>query len=142
MTAPLLDIAEVADHSGLAASALRYYEQQGLITSAGRHGLRRTYTPDVVPRLTLINCARRAGFTIAEIQHFLRATPDDTELRAQLAVKAREVEEDIARLTRMRDGLHHAATCTHARLVDCPEFKRTLATPDAIHAGAEGNSIC
>ncbi|MEV0247616.1 MerR family transcriptional regulator [Nocardia sp. NPDC050712] len=126
-----LDIAEVATHAGLAASALRYYEQQGLITSVGRNGLRRTYDPEVLPRLTLINCARRAGFTIAEIQHFLRATPGDTELRTQLAAKARAVEEDIARLTRMRDGLTHAAVCTHARLVDCPEFKRTLAAPDA-----------
>ncbi|MFC9897233.1 MerR family transcriptional regulator [Nocardia sp. NPDC127579] len=127
----MLDIAEVAGRSGLAASALRYYEQQGLISSTGRNGLRRTYAPEVLPRLTLINCARRAGFTIAEIQRFLAATPDDTELRAQLADKAREVEADIARLTRMRDGLHHATVCTHARLVDCPEFKRTLATPDA-----------
>ncbi|WP_194818027.1 MerR family transcriptional regulator [Nocardia sp. XZ_19_385] len=142
MTTPLLDIAEVADHSGLAASALRYYEQQGLISSAGRNGLRRTYTADVVPRLTLINCARRAGFTIAEIQAFLRATPDDTDLRTQLATKAREVEEDIARLIRMRDGLNHAATCTHSRLVECPEFKRTLSTPDANSAVGECNSMC
>ncbi|WP_306363961.1 MerR family transcriptional regulator [Nocardia sp. CC227C] len=140
MSEALLDIADVAARSGMAASALRYYEQQGLIASAGRNGLRRTYEPEVVPRLALIACARRAGFTIAEIHHFLRATPDDTALRAQLVRKARDVDEDIARLTRMRDGLRHAAVCTHARLVDCPEFTRTFAPPGAKSPGGDGCS--
>ena len=129
MVESLLDIAEEAEGSGLAPSALRFYESRGLIASAGRNGLRRTYRPEVFERLTLITCARGAGFTIAEIARFLRATPDDTELRAHMAKKARELEEDIARLTRMRDSLHHATTCTHAPLVECPDFKRALKSP-------------
>ncbi|MFG1945763.1 MerR family transcriptional regulator [Nonomuraea sp. NPDC048826] len=126
MAESLLDIAEVAERSGLAPSALRFYERRGLIASAGRNGLRRTYRPDVLDRLALIVCARGAGFTIAEIARFLAATPDDTELRTHMAEKAGALEEDIARLTRMRDGLHHAATCTHEPLVECPDFKRTF----------------
>ena len=122
----LLDIAEVAKDAGLAPSALRFYEQKGLIASTGRNGLRRTYQPAVLSRLELIACARGAGFTLAEIARFLRATPDDTVLRARMAEKAREMEEDIARLTRMRDSLRHAATCTHRPLVECPDFKRTF----------------
>ena len=122
----LLDIAEVAGRCGLAPSALRFYEKRGLIASAGRNGLRRTYRPDILQRLALITCARGAGFTIAEIARFLQATPDDTELRARMAGKARELEDDIARLTRMRDSLRHAATCTHRPLVECPDFKRTF----------------
>ncbi|MFB9833772.1 MerR family transcriptional regulator [Actinoallomurus acaciae] len=129
MAETLLDIAEVADRCGLAPSALRFYEKKGLIAPAGRNGLRRTYRPDVLDRLALISCARSAGFTVAEIARFLVATPGDTELRARMAVKARELEDDIARLTRMRDGLRHAAACDHERLVECPDFMRTFASP-------------
>ncbi|KAA8890404.1 MerR family transcriptional regulator [Nocardia colli] len=129
MTDTLLDIAEVAEESGLAPSALRFYEKRGLITPAGRNGLRRTFRPDVLGRLALVACARGAGFTIAEIAGFLRATPSDTELRAGMARKATELDEDIARLTRMRDSLRHASTCTHEPLVECPDFKATFKGP-------------
>ena len=125
MTA-LLDIADVARRSGLAPSALRFYEKRGLIASAGRNGLRRTYRPEVLERLALIACARGAGFTIAEIARFLQATPSDTELRARMAGKARELDNDIVRLVRMRDSLRHASTCMHQPLVECPDFKLTF----------------
>lgn len=126
MAEALLDIGEVAERSGLAASALRFYEKRELIEPAGRNGLRRTYRPEVLERLALISCARTAGFSIAEIARFLRATPGDVQLRARMARKAEELEEDIARLTRMRDSLRHASTCTHEPLVECPDFKGTL----------------
>ncbi|MFI6367071.1 MerR family transcriptional regulator [Nocardia sp. NPDC050630] len=122
----MLDIAEVAARSGLAPSALRYYEKRGLIESDGRNGLRRTYRPEVVDRLALVSCARAAGFTLAQIARFLVATPADTELRRHMADKARQLDEDIARLIRMRDSLRHAATCTHQPLVECPDFKQTF----------------
>src|SRR5262245_56560663 len=123
----MLDIAEVAERSGLAPSALRFYEKRGLLTAAGRHGLRRVYEPTVLDRLALIACARGAGFTIAEIAKFLVAKPTDTELRARMAAKATELDEDIARLTRMRNSLRHASTCDHEPLVECPDFKREFA---------------
>lgn len=126
-----LDIAEVAEQAGLTPSALRFYEKRGLIEPDGRNGLRRTYHPDVLARLALVTCARSAGFTIAQIAGFLTATPQDAELRTHLADRAKQLDEDIARLTRMRDGLRHTATCTHQPLVDCPEFRRILASPEA-----------
>lgn len=49
-----MDIAEVAKRSGVPASALRYYEEKGLIASTGRSGLRRTFSPSVVDQLALI----------------------------------------------------------------------------------------
>ncbi|MGW0168554.1 MerR family transcriptional regulator [Streptomyces sp. NPDC003343] len=67
MDEPLLDISEVARRSGLAPSALRFYERKGLIAAAGRNGLRRTYHPEVLQQLGLITCARGAGFSVAEI---------------------------------------------------------------------------
>jgi DNA-binding transcriptional MerR regulator len=122
----LLDIAEVGERTGLAPSALRFYEKRGLITATGRNGLRRTYHPDILGRLALIACARGAGFTLAEIARFLRATPTDAELRTRMAEKARQLDDDIARLIRMRDSLRHASTCTHDPLVECPDFKSTF----------------
>lgn len=121
-----LDIAEVAERSGLAPSALRYYERRGLIASAGRNGLRRTFDPDVLDRLALIDCARSSGFTLAEIARFLVATPSDSQVRDRMAAKRHELDEEIARLTRMRESLAHAEVCTHTPLVECPEFKARI----------------
>jgi DNA-binding transcriptional MerR regulator len=119
----LLDIADVARQSGLAPSALRFYERRGLIESLGRNGLRRTYDVKTLDRLALIGCARSAGFTLAQIGRFLVATPSDSVLRARMVERADELDQEISRLTRMRDSLRHASICTHTPLVECPEFK-------------------
>ena len=62
-----LDIAEVARRTGLAASALRYYEQKGLIQPIGRHGLRRVFAASVLERIALIALGRAAGLSLADI---------------------------------------------------------------------------
>ncbi|MGA4988851.1 MerR family transcriptional regulator [Nonomuraea bangladeshensis] len=126
-----LDIAEVAQRSGLAPSALRFYEKKELIASAGRNGLRRTYRPDVLERLGLITCAREAGLSVAEIGRFLAARPGDPDLRAHMAARASSLDEQIGRLTRLRDSLRHAAVCDHEPIVQCPDFKRALGTGPA-----------
>jgi DNA-binding transcriptional MerR regulator len=131
MDESLLDIAEVARCSGLKASALRFYEKKGLITPAGRNGLRRTYHPDVLQHLGLITCARSAGFSIAEIGRFLTARPSDADLRVRMAAKARGLDEQIGRLTRLRDSLRHAAVCDHEPIVDCPDFKQAVGNVSA-----------
>ncbi|MFG3439201.1 MerR family transcriptional regulator [Nonomuraea sp. NPDC047897] len=121
-----LDIGEVARRSGLAPSALRFYERKGLIAPVARNGLRRAYLPETLDRLALITCARDAGFTLAEIGRFLAAGPGDTGLRARMAAKEREVSELVSRLTRLRDSLRHTLVCEHDPLVECPEFKRAV----------------
>ncbi|HUR03485.1 MAG TPA: MerR family transcriptional regulator [Nonomuraea sp.] len=126
MDETLLDIGEVARRSGLAPSALRFYERKGLITAVGRNGLRRTYLPETLERLALVTCARDAGFTLAEIAAFLCAGPSDTVLRERMAAKERAVDERIAQLTRLRDSLRHAAVCDHDPFVECPAFKQAI----------------
>lgn len=125
-----LDIAEVCERTGMTASALRFYERRGLIRSVGRNGLRRTFGPEVIDRLLLISCAKAAGFTLAQISRLFTADPSDADLRERMANRARELDEDIQRLTRMRDSLHHASTCTHEPLIECPEFKSRLRDGD------------
>ncbi|GAA1427196.1 helix-turn-helix domain-containing protein [Streptomyces thermospinosisporus] len=123
---PLLDIGEVARRTGLAPSALRFYERKGLIAPEGRNGLRRTYRPEVLERLGLITCARSAGLSVAEIGRFLAARPSDGDLRERMTARAEDLDEQIGRLTRLRDSLRHAAVCTHEPIVDCPDFRRAI----------------
>ncbi len=121
-----MDIAEVVRRSGLPASTLRFYEEKGLITSIGRHGLRRTFNPDVVERLALIALGRSAGFSLDEIARMFTPHGRPTIDRKLLADKARELDATIQNLTAMRDGLAHAAACPEPDHFDCPKFRRLL----------------
>ncbi|WP_344053319.1 MerR family transcriptional regulator [Planotetraspora silvatica] len=116
----------MARQSGLAASALRFYERKGLIEADGRNGLRRAYRPEILERLALIACARDAGFTLSEIAEFVRARPSDARLRERMAAKEREVDERVSQLTRLRDSLRHAVVCEHDPLIECPDFKQAV----------------
>jgi DNA-binding transcriptional MerR regulator len=118
----LLDIAEVAQRSGLTPSTLRFYEKKGLIEPDARIGLRRAYRPEILTRLARIRGARTAGFTLAQIAEILSDRPADSALRSMLAERAREVDEQIVRLTAVRNGLQHAMTCRHQPLSTCPHF--------------------
>jgi DNA-binding transcriptional MerR regulator len=121
----IMDITEVAKASGLPASALRFYEEKGLIQSTGRSGLRRLFSASVVERLALISLARSAGFSLDEISEmFTPAGPDIN--RTLLVAKADELDEKITELTSMRDGLRHAAACKAANHFECPKFLRLL----------------
>lgn len=122
----LLDIAQVAQRSGVPASTLRFYEQEGLIASVGRRGLRRLFDAKVLERLSVIALGRLAGFSLKEIaQNF---APDGAIRieRTRLAAKADELDEVIGKLSVMRDGLRHAATCQARHHMECPKFRRLM----------------
>lgn len=121
-----MDISEVAKQSGLPASALRYYEEKGLIASIGRHGLKRTFEPRVLERLALIALGRAAGFTLDEIGNMFTADGRPQIDRQALFAKATELDTTIVKLTAMRDGLRHAAVCTAPSHLECPKFRRLL----------------
>ena len=123
-----MDIGEVARRSGLAASALRYYEQRGLIRSTGRKGLRRTYGADVLERLSLVALGRAAGFRLEEIARMFAAggTGRPKIDRALLAGKADELDATVRDLLALRNGLRHAARCPAKDHFDCPSFRRLL----------------
>jgi DNA-binding transcriptional MerR regulator len=122
----LLDIGEVADKAGVPASALRFYEEKGLITSVGRRGLRRLFEPAVLERLALIALGRAAGFSLEEIA--LMFAPDGRPRidRKMLAAKADALDATIEKLTTMRNGLRHAAACPAPSHMECPTFQRLL----------------
>ena len=105
----VLDIAEVAQQSGLPASTLRYYEERGLIESIGRRGLRRLFDAQILERLALISLAQAAGFTLDEIGTMFAPDGRPRIDRQVLTAKADELDRTILRLTAMRDGLRHGA---------------------------------
>lgn len=121
-----LDIAEVAQRSGIPASTLRFYEEKGLIASIGRRGLRRLFGPAILDRLALIALGQAAGFTLDEIAAMFTHEGAPRIDRAALADKADDIDRTIARLAAMRDGLRHAAACRAPSHIECPTFRRLL----------------
>lgn len=121
-----LDIAEVAQRSGVPASTLRFYEEKGLIASVGRHGLRRLFDTDVLDRLALIALGRAAGFSLDEVARAFPRRGRPRIDRQMLTDKAKELDNTIRRLGAMRDGLRHAAACPAPSHMQCPTFRRLL----------------
>jgi DNA-binding transcriptional MerR regulator len=123
-----LDIAEVAQRAGVPASTLRYYEERGLIASTGRRGLRRQYDPGVLERLALIAMGRTAGFSLEQIACMFAPDGQPRIDRQMLATKAEELDRRIRELGVLRDSLRHAAACPAPSHMECPTFRRLLAT--------------
>jgi MerR family redox-sensitive transcriptional activator SoxR len=122
-----LDIAEVARRSGTSASALRFYEEKGLIASIGRRGLRRIFEANVLERLALIPLGRAAGFSLDEMGRMFGGEGRPSIDRVLLSVKADELDRAIVKLRIMRDGLRHAAACPAPSHLECPRFREILA---------------
>ena len=91
-----LDIAEVARRSGTPASALRFYEERGLIKSIGRRGLRRLFDPAVLQQLALIALGRAGGFSLDEIASMFAPDGKPRIRRDRLKAKADELDQVIA----------------------------------------------
>ena len=121
-----MDIAEVTKRSGIPASTLRFYEEKGLIASTGRQGLRRVFHPIVLERLALISLGRVAGFSLDEIASMFGADGKPKINRPMLSAKADEIDQRIAELKAMSNGLRHAAVCPAKNHFECPTFQRLL----------------
>ena len=121
-----LDIAEVAQQSGIPASTLRFYEEKGLIRSIGRRGLRRLFDAGALERLALISLGRSAGFSLEEISVMFGPDGRPRINRQMLTAKAEELDKTNRKLSAMRDGLRHAAECPAPSHMECPKFRRYL----------------
>jgi len=122
----ILDINEVARRSDVPASALRFYEEKGLIASIGRRGLRRQFSADVLERLALIALGQAGGFSLDEIAAMFSPDGRPRIDRQKLIARAEEVDSAIRRLSAMRDGLRHAAVCPARSHLECPTFRRLM----------------
>lgn len=121
-----MDVSEVSRATGVPASALRFYEEKGLITSIGRHGLKRVFAPEVLERLALIALGRAAGFSLDEIAGMFSPTGRLQMDRGAVLSRAVDIDVTIRKLSAMRDGLRHAAECKAPSHMECPKFRRIL----------------
>lgn len=122
----LIDIAEVAEMSGVSTSGLRYYEKRKLIESVSRNGLRRQYEPGVVQELALISLAKSAGFTLVEIGALLQRPVTKSLPRGTLVKKANNLELQAERLQNLARMLRHVANCPYESHFECSRFQKLL----------------
>ena len=131
----LLTIGEVARRSGVAASALRFYEDRGLIASEREGSGHRRYPRPTLRRIAFIVFAQRIGLTLDEIGDELAKLPPDRAPNrrdwARLSANWRaRIDERIAELERLRVGLTECIGCGCLSLDRC-----ALANPDDRAAG-------
>lgn len=122
----LLDIGTVSEKSGIKPSALRYYEEIGLIASVTRHGLRRQFAPEVLLQLKLVAMAKLAGFSLDQIAGMFGMDGTPEVPRAALHEKADVIDRQIRSLTALRDTLRHVADCPAPSHLECPTFRRLV----------------
>jgi len=116
---------EVAQRAGVSITTLRYYERRGLLPEPVRGpGGHRRYGEDAVRFVRAVKEAQAVGFTLAEIEEYLRvvrtgrvSAPE--ALRVQMAAKIDEIDGRIAGLRRMRDELARVVGCACSSLDHC-----------------------
>ena len=120
-----LSVGDVARRSGLAVSALHFYEAEGLIRSHRTAGNQRRYAREVLRRVAIIKVAQRAGIPLKTIREAFKALPQERTptvadwTRLSSAWK-QELERRIDRLTRLRDHLNGCIGCGCLSVRDCP----------------------
>lgn len=123
---PTLTISEIANEVGLRPSAIRYYEEIGVLEPADRVSGQRRYDRTAVYRLTLIRRAQEAGFSLTEIQELFTGFNKDVPVSARWTAlsqrKLAELKEKIEGLQFMQGVLQDMVqNCTCKTLEDCGE---------------------
>ena len=124
-----LSIGEIANRSGVAASALRFYEDQGLIASRRTSGNQRQYQRSTLRRIAFVQAAQRVGLALAEIKSALDSLPDDrTPTRADWSKLSKSwrsrLDERISELERLRDDLDGCIGCGCLSLQRCNLYNK------------------
>ena len=124
MTDSMIPIGELARRSGFAASALRFYEDQGLLRSYRNEAGRRQFARGDLRRVAFIRAAQAVGFTLDQIREALASLPDGrTPMQkdwVRLSSAWRPVlDRRIAELTRLRDQLSSCIGCGCWSLTQC-----------------------
>ena len=119
-----LTVGEVARRSGVAVSALHFYEAKGLIRSIRSAGQQRRYGRDVLRRVAVIKVAQRIGISLASISAALAAlpegrTPTVADWARLSSLWRNELDERIAQLTRLRNQLDDCIGCGCLSLDAC-----------------------
>ena len=120
-----LSVGELAERSGVAVSAIHFYEAKGLIKSRRNAGNQRRFPREVLRRVAVIKVAQRTGIPLALVRDALAALPADRAPTAadwaRLSTRWRaELDARIERLTRLRNELGGCIGCGCLSLKICP----------------------
>lgn len=120
-----LSVGEVAERSGIAVSTLHFYETKGLIHSQRNRGNQRRYPRSILRRVAVIKVAQRTGIPLSEIAEALSVLPHDRPLTGldwrKLSENWRgQLDERIARLTKLRNALDGCIGCGCLSMQQCP----------------------
>jgi DNA-binding transcriptional MerR regulator len=127
MAEDLLTIGELARRTGVATSALRYYEELGLLRPGTRVSGRRRYPPESVGVVGAILFLRDVGFTLEEIGRLMAVRSKSPGAWRELAGrKLAELDERIAEAQTARVAVEHALACAHEDVVACPNFQAVV----------------
>lgn len=115
-----ITIGELSHATGLAVSALRYYDEQRLVPAIGRRGTQRTYHRRATDRVALVVAAQRCGFTLSEIGALINAHGVDRHhWRTVLRNKSTELRGTARQHERMAEMLEHSLECRAADPLTC-----------------------
>jgi MerR family redox-sensitive transcriptional activator SoxR len=119
-----ITIGEVAGRSGVAVSALHFYEQKGLIFSRRNSGNQRIYARSVLRRIAVIKSAQTLGIPLSSIKEALDSLPENEIATARDWQKLSEkwkadLDERIKKLVRLRDQLTHCIGCGCLSIKEC-----------------------
>ena len=140
--ADLFTVSELAKRSGFAASAIRFYEGQGLIAASRTAGGQRRFERQMLRRLAFIRAARNVGLSLDEVAAALGRLPDGrTPTRADWARLSKDwrarLDDQIAGLMALRDNLDSCIGCGCLSLKRCaisnPGDSAAAAGPGAVY---------
>ncbi|WP_158853880.1 MerR family transcriptional regulator [Saccharothrix deserti] len=121
MTGDLLPIDKVAKASGVASSALRYYERVGLIEEGSKIGGKRHYPRDVLNRLSMIRTCQTIGFSLTEIASLLHEAEESDGSWQEIAAERRnKIQREIEERQAWLRTLNSTLACACPQLVECP----------------------
>jgi DNA-binding transcriptional MerR regulator len=118
-----MTIGEVARRTGVAPSAIRYYEAEGLLSNPARKGGKRAFGSAVVDHVVVIRMARELGFSLDDIRTLLNGfspdTPPPVRWRQLAERKLTEIEATIQRAQAMKRLFEKGLRCDCVSLADC-----------------------
>jgi DNA-binding transcriptional MerR regulator len=121
-----LTIGELARRTGVTTSALRYYDELGLVRPTRRASGHRRYGVDAVTAVGAVRFLQEVGFTLAETKLIATRGRSPDAWRALAVRKSEELRQRIAREEAARQAIEHSLVCPKEDILDCPNFWATV----------------
>jgi len=141
-----LSIGELARRTGVRTSAIRYYEDAGILPTPARASGRRVYDAGAVRRVDVLRFAQQAGFTLDEIKALFRGFGEGTTVGARWQKLARAKLEELdvlaRRIERMRRAIEIGLECGCVRIEDCSLSPESIPDQAGMRAKSKGSCSC